>query len=729
MAVKVNYLNRDFEQIKQDLITYAKTYHPDKFQFLNDASPDVMYFEVLAYVSNSLQFSADRYFNESFRTTAQARESLVRIANDLGFFDIGGTPASVQVVLSIQVPAKNISGVLQPDPDYLLSIQSGMQVQSDNGVTFEILEEINFADERNRRVIPLLDANNAIPSAPDFGYTVEKYVKATAGVTKIQRFYVTEQLAKPFMTITLDDSDITSIEGIVGVAGVQFTAPADADFSDTTKGYFEVRSLLQETQFAELNPVPTTTQVLDSYIQPVVQIGQSVAIPKRFVVRRDVNDLVSITFGNNATSYTTYQSILNTAITDPNQISLNEVLNNAELGEIPAPNTTLFIKYRVGGGEKTNALAGQINTIGAKTYFPASASAVTSILNKVRGTFAVKNIIPALGGKEIPSVEELRAKAGKIFAAQDRIVTYEDLVALIDTMPAQFGKPFRVSYEEIKPRVANLQQVENGVNTLLQTLLLETTNVGRKLKAQDITTFLSSLRTSPTVVDPNNPNGFLDLSTESSNILNAAISVGNTLWIGEKARLYVIGRSESGSLLTAFKDTNGIWLSPNELLKTNLREFLKNKRVIGDWVDVVDGRVVNIQVEFTVMVDKANKQAVLVECLNKVRDYFNINNWQMNQPIFLANVQTILQEVQGVINVVDLKIYNIFGIGANSIDPTSGRSYTTQEIGRYRNNSTVAANINNNKFQMLAPNNVILGYRDTIFECKYPESDIIGSVI
>ena len=83
----VNYFNRDFAQLRADLMNYAKTYHSDKFAYFNDASPDMMYLELLAYIGDTLNYSIDRAFNESFRNTAQSRESFIRIAQDLGFYN------------------------------------------------------------------------------------------------------------------------------------------------------------------------------------------------------------------------------------------------------------------------------------------------------------------------------------------------------------------------------------------------------------------------------------------------------------------------------------------------------------------------------------------------------------------------------------------------------------------------------------------------------------------
>ena len=715
-AVKVNYLSRDFESIKQDLVNLARTRHADKLAFFNDASPDIMYMEMVAYVGDMLSYYTDKTFNESFLTTAQAREALIRITSNLGFFETGTTPSSVQVTLTINVPffADPNTGVIKPNPDYLVNISPGMQLKADNGTPFEILEEVNFTDERNRVIIPNLDGNNAI-----IDYTISKTAVAKAGETKIQRFYVSPDLALPFLQINIDDSDVTEVMSAVDLPGSVFTAPTDSTFTDPDVAWFQVKYLTQDSQFLEINPLLQPQNNFTNLIDPVVVIGAQVDIPRRFIVRRDVNNLTSLIFGSSSPDFGAFNSLIQTNI-DPNTISYNQVLNNAALGQIPPANSTLFIKYRSGGGESTNVVVGQINTIVSKTFGAAPSTANLTILQSVRNSLAVSNPIPALGGRAVPSNEELRASIGKSFASQERVVTYEDLRVSLGEMPPIFGKPFRISFEEIKPRVANFQQVENGINFYLNALLAEATQTGRQLQVQNITDFLDNLQNGDAIVDPTT-NTLTTLSQETASLLGAS----PTLWIGEKARLYVIGIDENSQLVTTLKDqTTGLFTSPLQDLKLNIKEYLRQKRLIGDWVDIVDGRVVNVTVEFTILVDKKNPQQVLTEALNAMRNYFNINNWQMNQPIFIANVSTILQQINGVINVVDLKFYNIF-----NTDPISGRQYQPQEIGRYRNNSATSVNVFNNKFEMNTVNNVILQYNDSIFEVRFPDSDIIGSAI
>lgn len=685
----INYSSRDFQSLRSDLIAWAKSYHPDTLNYFNDSNPDIMYLEMCAYVGDILSYYTDKSFNETFRTTAQARTSLVRIANDLGFFELGATPSATQLVFTIKVPyLTDANGVNFPHPDYLISLKPETKVKAANGQYFEVLEDINFADSRNRKEILNLDGNNNLVD-----YTIEKYVPATAGQTKIQRYYVSAINSIPFLNVTINDSDITEILGIVSVPGNELVAPDVTDFTDPKKAWYEVRDLTQDRIFLEVNPLDTLNQT--------IKTGSMVEVPRRFIVRRDENDLVSLTFGNNSTSFKTFQEIIQTTI--DGDLNLSSVLTNTSLGQIPEVNTTLFIKYRVGGGVVTNAQVDQINSIAYKQFYPPSSSINFTILSKVRNSLAVTNRIPAVGGKEIPSVEEIRALTGKIFAAQGRGVTYPDILSLLESMPAKFGRPFRISSEEIKPGVANYNDLKIYLEGKLGELLLQDTQFERVTVAQEIKDYMNVYETS---------------AQANTNSLNGAPS----LWLGEKMRIYVLSRDLDGTLQTLQKQ-NGIWVSPQDTLKQNMKSFLTNKRIQGDWIDIVDGRVANIQVEFTVLVDKNRRQEILVQCLQTLQNYFDVNNWEMNQPIFISNVETTLQNLTGVINVVDLKIYNIF-----DKDPSSGRQYQPVEIGRYRNNLTTPAG-SPNRFEMISTGNIIQGYSDTIFEVKYPESDIIGYAI
>ena len=714
----INYSNRDFQSIRQDLINYAETRHGDVFASISQNSPDLLYIELLAYIGDTLNYSGDKAFNEAFRESAQSRESLIRIANDLGFFDYYARPSSTQAVISITVPAttnKDGSSII-PDPNYLINLYAGMQVQFDNGTIFECLDEINFASDINRSVIPNLDSNNQL-----INYTIQVPIVLQAGQTKIQRFYVSNDNVKPFMEVMINDTEVTQILGVVPVAGNTYTVPDDSSFRDLNNIYVEVENLSQQNIFVPVNPLDDqqAQSLVNAYTDMTINYGDWVNKPQRFIVRRTKDGQTYLRFGSTLIDYSTWNDVISSYdIRDLANFSLNQILNNMSLGRVPDPNTTLFIKYRTGAGTTTNVLSNQNVTILSKQFTAASSSANLSVIQQVQSSLKIVSNLPAVGGTDDLTNEEIRNSVGEIFSANDRAVTYEDVKNLIMKMPVEYGRPFRISYEEIKPQLLNYSQIQGFLNQNLNALLNLQSVTERQQQIQTIQQFINGLPDSLASISSDGTQQ--TLSQTSSNITTNAPS----LWFGEKCRLYVLGIDQDQTPVTIYKDDNGVWQYPNEILKTNIKNYLKIKRVIGDWIDIVDARVVNFQVQFTIIADKKNKQKVLVNCLTTLRDYFNVTNWQMNQPIIVSNVSTVLQQIEGVAAVTNLQFYNIF-----DTDPTNNKVYAPKEIGRYRNNSSVPVTNYNNKFIMNQVNGCILGYSDTIFSLRYPDIDLIGSAL
>ncbi|MEO6304884.1 MAG: hypothetical protein ABIP51_17115 [Bacteroidia bacterium] len=718
----INYFSRDFDTLRSDLISYVKNYHSDRFKFFNPASPDMMYLELLAYIGDGLNFQIDRSFNEAFRPTAQSRESLIRIAQDLGFYNYSSKPSSTQITASISVPAipnANGSG-MTPDSQYLFSINPGMIVQSDNGSIFECLEEINFSQAYNRTIIPNYDSNGLL-----LDYTVNKTAVVLAGETKIQRFYVSQNSSKPFLEIILDDEEVTEVLGVVVVAGNSFDVPVDSDFrADSDNVYVEVENLAEDKIFLDINPIPEDlSNIVNAYTDMTISYGEWINKPKRFIVRRDKNNITSIIFGSTLVDYSSWDTLLNGS--NASQLvnfSLNQILNNKALGEVPPIDTTLFIKFRRGAGVKTNVLTNSIKEIVSKQFSLQNNLGNLSTLEQVKNSLTIKSNLPAIGGVNAMSNEEIRNSVGKIFAANDRAVTYEDVKALINKMPAKFGQPFRISYEEIKPQILNYTQIQNYVTQQLDSVLTAVTTIDRENVIQNIKNYLTDYPAQ--IAATTNIGQQITLGELTNGTLIDNNTLKHKMWFGEKCKLHILGIDENLIPTTIYKDENNVWRSPNELLKQNIKSYLSTKRVIGDWIDIVDAKIVNIQVDFKVLVDKKNKQKVLIDCLTRLRDYFSVYNWQINQPIFLANISTVLQEIEGVINVVSVSIYNIF-----DNDITTGKSYSPKEIGRYKYLNSTPLNSQNNKFECQSFNNVIVSDPSIYFNVKYPDSDISGTAV
>jgi hypothetical protein len=128
--------------------------------------------------------------------------------------------------------------------------------------------------------------------------------------------------------------------------------------------------------------------------------------------------------------------------------------------------------------------------------------------------------------------------------------------------------------------------------------------------------------------------------------------------------------------------------------------------MLTDAISIFDAFIINIGIDFDIVVrPNYNNKAVLNSCLVELNRYFNIDNWQINQPIILANVYTLLDTIEGVQTVQKVNFYNLVG-------ETTGYSKYAYDIK--------AATINGIIYPSLDP---------SIFEVKYPGTDIAGRVV
>jgi len=125
--------------------------------------------------------------------------------------------------------------------------------------------------------------------------------------------------------------------------------------------------------------------------------------------------------------------------------------------------------------------------------------------------------------------------------------------------------------------------------------------------------------------------------------------------------LYVLGVDNNNNLTTL-----------NDAIKTNFKNYLDYYRILTDAVNILNAFVVNIGIKFEITVNSNyNSNEVLLLCINKLKEYFSIDKWQINQPIIMSDVMNILGNVDGVQSVVDLDFKNLF----NTADNYSGNVY------------------------------------------------------
>ena len=628
---EVRYLNKTFVDFKSDLITFIKQYYPTTWTDFNEANPGMIMLEMAAHVGEVLSFYIDNQFKENLLAYAEEEQNVINIAQAFGYKPKITTPSTTEILLSQIVPALGASDGYVPDKKYLLRIDRNSTVSTagPNIVNFRTVDLIDFSDNMNRTIQPYqIDEATLQPTT----YLVTKTVKVLAGNLKSQTFSFGDPTK--FSTITLGDPDVTSINKVTDAEG---------------NVWYEVDFLAQDTIIDD-TLVSYTPDVSESTTPPYVIKFRKV--PRRFVTRLTPAKQVRLLFGSGQGNVSDdivsldYRQVANPEYqTNLANVALDntDFLQTDNFGLAPA-NIALTVEYTVGGGINTNIPSGTItdvgvlNVINSTTEFSRSE---LSLFQDIVNTVSVFNTMPATGGNDGETVEEIRQRALAFLSAQNRVVTREDYENRVYAMPAKFGA------------VAKVFAVSDAQQNKIQGL------------------------TSPQQVGVTNAT-FVD-DQPKPNAIN----------------LYMLGYNQNGKITQL-----------NSLVKKNVQSYLSQYRMLTDQVNILDAFVVNIGVTFDIVVFKNhNMYDVLAVCLDAVRNYFNVNNWDINQPIKLSDLRIVLAAQDGVQSVTNLEINNKYFF-------KDGRDYQNYryDIG--------SATVNDVVYPSLDP---------CIFEVRYPETDIIGN--
>ena len=448
MAKKISYATRDFAGLRQELVNLTNDYYPDLVKNTNDASIFSVLLDLNAAVADNLHFHIDRVWQETTLDFAQQRQSLFHIAKTYGIRIPGVRPSVALCDFSVNVPVRGD----KEDERYLGVLKGGAQV-SGGGQIFETIEDIDFSNpfnskgEPNRLKIPNFDSNNSLIS-----YTITKREAVVNGVTRIYRRVINQVDQKPFLKLFLPEQNVLGVVSIIHKDGTTFGAnPTSTEFTTSTNKWYEVKSLMQDKVF-----IPNTTSVSD---KNNFKAGDYVPVSNKFLTEYTPEGYFSLTFGSGTVDPL---DNLDNYITSNMKVNIASFLNNMSLGSVPKVNSTLFVKYRIGGGKDSNLGVNVITSVDSVEF---NIQGPNSTINtQVEDSLSVTNITPAIGGADQPTIEEIRNMVAYNFAAQNRAVTLNDYKSLIETMPSTFGAPAKVNVmeEDNKVRIKLLSYDENG---------------------------------------------------------------------------------------------------------------------------------------------------------------------------------------------------------------------------------------------------------------------------
>jgi hypothetical protein len=429
MDNKIQYINKDYNSIKQSLIDFAKNYYPATYNDFNEASPGLMFIEMAAAVGDLLSFYQDTQIQEVFVQYAKERDNLYTLAYMFGFAPKASYGSQVDLDVYQIVPSIVSGSNVLPDYRYayIINQQSIVSSATDTNLTFITQDPVDFTyssslDPTDVTIYSVDGANKPLT------FLLKKKVKAVSGQIKTQTF--TFGSPQRFPTAQLSDTNI-----------IEIITVTDSDGNN----WYEVPYLGQETVFDETRNTKQVSPYFSQFVDTTPYILNLKKAVRRYVTRLRSDNSLELQFGaglSNVVDEVIVPNPDNVGLGLPNGISkLNAAydptnfLYTSTYGLAPS-NTTLTINYLVGGGIESNVPS---NTITKKININATPVNTINTGNTYLNSIAFNNPNPAYGGKGGDTIDEIRNKTLSSFAAQQRAVTKDDYIVRSLSMPTRYG--------------------------------------------------------------------------------------------------------------------------------------------------------------------------------------------------------------------------------------------------------------------------------------------------
>lgn len=409
--IKIQYTDKNFSNLRGQLVELAKNYYPDTYNDFSATSPGMMFIEMAAYVGDILSFYQDSQLQETFLQYAQDPGNLYSMAYMMGYKPKMTSASTVELEITQRVAATG--STFEPNFKQAAKIQNNLVASAgDQSFYTDKPIDFSFSSSYEPTSVTIYSLDNDEEPAE---YVLNKKIKAKSGtiVTKLE----TIGSSQKFLTLTINDTNIIGVLDIV---------------DDNGNTWYEVPYLGQDTVFTEaVNTGANASEV------PYLLTAQEA--PNRFVTRFNSTGQLQIQFGagmstsnddaflpnpTNAGSGTN-QGVRRTDYAyDPSNFMFSAAYGNAP------SNTVLTIRYIKGGGIESNI---DSNAIVGATYN------ATATDNTYLNTIEVRNPKPASGGKDGDTVEEIRQNSLRAFNEQGRIVTKQDYAFRAMTLPTTLG--------------------------------------------------------------------------------------------------------------------------------------------------------------------------------------------------------------------------------------------------------------------------------------------------
>lgn len=608
MERKINYLSKNFDDFKSELINFSNKYYPELSDSYNDSSVGAWFIDLVAAVSDNLSYHIDRMYQETNVNSATLKSTVLNIARTNGLKVPGPKASTCEVELSCILPVGNITtgSISQPNWNYAPIIKRSTIVSAGN-LNFQLMEDVDFGEQfnsegySNRTFVPMRDSNSTITA-----YTVTKSTLAVNGSTRIYKKVILKQDLKPFMEVVLPEKDVMNVESIIFKETSNFKKePEVSEFyidaeqykmteeaADTFR-FFEVNSLAEQYRFATETKIDNG--ILQDYFNPEwyddytesndsetgstrttrYYRGKWKPITQKFITEYTDNGYMKIIFGSGVL----YDELPKVKEKFSERI-MSKIINNDMLGVLPREGWTMFVLYRVGGGVSSNIGVGAINsitlTVAEFKQNVTDEEDSPSIRGQVLNSLSVTNTSPAVAGKDAPSSEEIKYLTKYNNSSQERCVTLKDYKYRLMMMPPKYGAPYRAA-----------------------------------------------------VIEDNN-----------------------------KITISILGLNANGKLTKELPET----------LVENIEEYMSHFRTVSDYIEGKSGKIYNLGFSIDLFVSKTyDVPTVLSNVIERIKDYMSVDKHDMGEDIFLGDLEKEIMLVDGVVSLINFDVYSLYN-GAYSSD-------------------------------------------------------------
>lgn len=662
---RISYLDKNYDEYRTDLLRAVRRYYPELSNSYNDASLGSWFIDLFADIADNLSYSIDRSLQETTIESAQERSSLLNIARTSGLRVPGRKAAIVEVELSCRLPLKNDSGDLREADERYAPYVKRGTLFSTGRQSFELQYDVDFKEQFDENGL----SNRIIVPIRDSNGVITgyEYRKLAIAVAGQSKIYKQVMTQNDVVPfMTITLSD----SNILGVESIIVKDGTDLTVDPPIEEFSVDKEEFKDRTGKVINRYFEVDSLIEQYrfgYESEITFDEYGKDRYYNPIWEDISDEYNVV--NRRVTRGHWCRLKNkfiTEYTDNGQLNITFGAGlRNEYGTIP-DNGEAFTRYMMSRMEANDYMG--VLPEPDHTIFVLYRSGGGLESNIAQGTLTNILYYNVVIDGNCNNVDDTTKKNDVL-----------NSLSVTNTTPSYGGKD-EPSNEELKYIIKYNAASQNRCVTLhdYEARIM-------KMPAKYGTPFRFG------VMEENN-----------------------------KVCIYTLGMNHLGQITSALA----------EPVAENMKEYLSNYKMINDFVEIKSGKVINIAFKVDVFIDKTyDKSEVVKRIIDTVYDYMDVRRHLMGEDIFLGDLAKEISKLDGVINLIRMKVYNKVGNDGDN-------AYSEDEITQTLVDTTACAKedyddvgVNfDRQIDLDDSDQILFSDTNSMFEIKYKNTDIIVGV-